>query len=128
MRTRWLLALLTFIAACSGPATPTTEELCDDLESFEGQRIATADGPSWLRNSCTESVCSDDQPCCNSCQYTVGWECTTIDVVVVDEGQAVGCTSDECNPCPDIAVEDYEGVSGVLRHEDSLGRYSLQVD
>ena len=113
-----LAAVAFFSTSCAAlPAVRgyyTPEELYRNAAALVGQTVAVRGKVEIVAGICTEIACPPDNPCCNSCNYSLGFKIDEFQRIYFS-GKAAGCTGDDCHAeCMDLKEGGWYEITGRL--------------
>jgi hypothetical protein len=113
-----LLLFLFAMSSCSihgirGYYTPA--EAYQNAGALAGRRIAIRGTVEIVAENCTEVECPPDNPCCNTCFYTLGFQLDARRAFFLS-GAHSGCDGNSCRPeCEAIEPGKIFQVTGTLK-------------
>jgi len=101
----------------------TAEQLLANPGKYEGKMVAIEAAPEPGPVRCTLMVCSQENPCCNSCGSSLVIKSSRGDILI--EGGS--CKGDECSlSCSPFAQGEKASISGIFKASGSGYAIELQ--
>jgi len=86
-----------FVAECSDQGAVKFTDILSNLLTGNGFYIKI-EAKVWMGSpTCTLQVCPPEDPCCNNCFAQLNIGTTTIPMVLLGDGLAIGCQGSECD-------------------------------
>jgi hypothetical protein len=125
-----LIVATNIVVACQAQKDNpvlSPEKVLYQAESLADQRITIQGTIEQLGQYCTEAVCPETTPCCNSCTGQVGFQEASKRIYLT--GSEIGCSGDSCKvTCYPFELGQTYIVTGYLRTSATFTFVYLDVE